>query len=100
MVALSKAQKNVTAAQELDGFNSINSRLNSIEKDLAFAEISGNKDALSALEKEQKDLLQQAENILSTIGLTLRDLSPRFICEKCSDTGYVGTHRCDCFNKK
>jgi len=100
MVALSKAQKNVTAAQELDGFNSINSRLNSIEKDLAFAEISGNKDALNALEKEQKDLLQQAENILSTIGLTLRDLSPRFICEKCSDTGYVGTHRCDCFNKK
>jgi DNA replication protein DnaD len=39
MIAHSRAQKNVTAAQELEGFNEINARLNSIEKDLAFAEI-------------------------------------------------------------
>ena len=100
MLALSKAQKNVTAAQEIDGFNVVNARLNSIEKDLAFAEISGSKDTLLALEKEQAELNKKAESLLSTIGLTLRDLSPRFMCEKCSDTGYVGTHRCDCFNKK
>ena len=100
MLALSKAQKNVTAAQELDGFNAVNSRLNSIEKDLAFAEMGGNLEALKSYEKEKEELLENAKLLLATINLTLEDLSPKYACEKCNDTGYIGTKRCDCFNKK
>ena len=75
------------------------SRLNGIEKDLAFAEIADDKQALTSLENEKTELTSTIERILKTIGLTLTDLSPRYMCDKCKDTGYVGTHRCDCFDK-
>lgn len=99
-LALSRAQKNMDKANEIDGFTAILGRLSGIEKDLAFAEISGDQTNLKNLEKEQAELNATAEKLLRTIDLTMRDLSPRFACEKCSDTGYVGTHRCDCFNNK
>lgn len=95
-LALSRAQKNTDTAMEIDGFAQCFGRINSIEKDLAFAEISGDQNALNSLENEKAELIKTAEKLLGTIGLSLRDLSPRYNCEKCNDTGYVGTHRCDC----
>jgi len=99
-LATSRAQKNNEKASEIDGFMDIYGRLNSIEKDLAFAEIANNLDAINSLEREKKDLTNKAEKLLATMGISLIDLSPRYACEKCKDTGYVGTHRCDCFDKK
>ena len=74
-------------------------RINGIEKDLAFAEIAGNTDAIKRLENEKVTLIKNANEMLSELGITLDDLSPRYACEKCNDTGYVGTKRCDCLNK-
>ena len=99
-LALSRAQKNNEIAMSLDGFADIYARLNSIEKDLAFAEIANDTTTLERLENEKNNLLQKASDLLGKKKLTLRDLSPIYACEKCNDTGYVGTHRCDCFNKK
>ncbi len=99
-IALSRAQKNNEIAMSIDGFANVYSRLNSIEKDLAFAEIASDTITLEKLENEKKELLQKANDLLSVKSLSLRDLSPVYACEKCNDTGYVGTHRCDCFNKK
>lgn len=98
-IALSRAQKNNEIAMSIDGFAQILSRLNSIEKDLAFAEIAGDNDALARFENEKADLNREAQKLLKVKNLTLSDLSPKYACEKCKDTGYVGTHRCDCFNK-
>lgn len=98
-IALSRAQKNNEIAMSIDGFAQILSRLNSIEKDLAFAEIAGDNDALTRFENEKADLNKEAQKLLKVKNLTLSDLSPKYACEKCKDTGYVGTHRCDCFNK-
>ncbi len=99
-LALSRAQKNNEIAMGIDGFANVYSRLNSIEKDLAFAEIANEKTTLEKLENEKSELLKKAHNLLATKSLTLKDLSPVYACEKCNDTGYVGTHRCDCFNKQ
>ncbi len=99
-LAHSRAQKNSEKAMALDGFALVFGRLNGIEKDLAFAELSGNSDILTKLESEKAELTTKAEEILKTANLTLRDLSPRYACEKCNDTGYVGTHRCDCYDKQ
>ncbi len=99
-LAIRRANNNYDKAMNLDGFSEIYSRLNAIEKDLAFAEINGNALALEKFENEKKDLIEQATSILSSINLDLTDLSPKYACSKCNDTGYVGTHRCDCFNKK
>ena len=99
-LAHSRAQKNTEKAMSLEGFSTVYGRLNSIERDLAFAEIAGNETALGELEKEKATLLEKANAILGSISLALDDLSPRYACEKCQDTGYVGTHRCDCYEKE
>ena len=80
-------------------FMEVYGRLNGIEKDLAFAEIAANNDLLLKLENEKKELNEKLSKILKNIGLTISDLSPKFACDKCKDTGYVGTHRCDCYGK-
>lgn len=98
-IAVSRAQKNNEIAMGIEGVSKILSRLNSIEKDLAFAEIANNEQALSDLELEKKNLTKEIAKLLKTKGLTLKDLSPVYACSKCNDTGYVGTHRCDCFDK-
>ena len=98
-LALSRAQKNTEKATTVSGFSETYAKINSMEKDLAFAQIAGDNDLLLKLENEQKSLIAQAENLLKTVNLSLADLSPVYACSKCNDTGYVGTHRCDCFDK-
>ena len=98
-IALSRAQKNNEIASNIDGFLVVYGRLNSIERDLAFAEIANDQVALNKLEQEKTELYNNAQALLKTKGLTLDDLSPKYSCTKCNDTGYVGTKRCDCFNK-
>lgn len=98
--AVSRAQKNLDKALELDGFSDIYGRLNSIEKDLAFAEIGKNAELKEKLNEEKEKLTATAKELLEKVSLTLSDLTPKYACEKCGDTGYVGTHRCDCYNKK
>lgn len=93
------AQKNYESAMEIQGFSDVYYRLNSIEKDLAYAEINNNTEALNNFEKEKKELTEKAKQLLNSIGLNLDDLSPKYKCEKCKDTGYVGSHKCDCFYK-
>ena len=87
-------------AMAIDGFSEIYSKLNSMEKDIAFAEIANDKVTLANLENLKKTLTETGEGLLKSKGLSFRALSPIFACEKCNDTGYVGTERCDCFNKK
>ncbi len=99
-LALTRAQRNVETALDLEGFAQIYSRMNSIERDLAFAEINGNTETLEKLENEKAELYAKARSTLRKADLELEDLSPKYACEKCKDTGYVGTHRCDCFDKK
>ena len=98
-LAVSRAQKNLERAQEIEGFSKIYERLFGIEKDLAFAEIANDESATEELKAEKADLTAKAEKLLKTIGLDFSDLSPKYACEKCGDTGYVGTHKCDCFDK-
>lgn len=99
-LALSRTQKNNDIAVSIEGFTEVYGRLNGIEKDLAFAEIAGDNQTLSRLEQEKTALINSAEKLLATKNLTISDLSPKYVCDKCKDTGYVGTKRCDCYNKK
>ena len=93
-------KKNLEKATEINGFADEYSKLNSLEKDLAYAEYSNNSEMLKQLEDKKEKVIKSIEIMLKTISLSFKDLSPVFACEKCNDTGYVGTHRCDCFNKK
>lgn len=99
-VAVARAQKNLERAQEIDGFQKLYERLFGIEKDIAFAEIANDEKEIAVLTEEKADINAKAEKLLSKIGLTLLDLTPKYACNKCNDTGYVGTKKCDCFDKK
>ena len=95
---LSPAQlRNIEKATKIKGFSAIYNRLSELEKDLAFAEIAGDNDKLLELEQEQQQLKNQQISLLSTIGLTPSDLVPKYNCEKCKDTGFIGSNHCDCF---
>ncbi len=94
--AVAIAQKNTENAMEIQGFSDAYERLFSIEKDLAFAEISNDENRLKTLETEKISLIEKVNQLLSSIGLSLDDLSPKYQCKKCNDTGYVGNNRCDC----
>ena len=52
------------------------------------------------LEKEKVELMEKIAKTLATIDLEYDDLSPKYACAKCNDTGYVGNGKCDCFDKK
>ena len=96
-IAISRCQKNIEKATKIKGFSAIYNRLSELEKDLAFAEIAGDNDKLLELEQEQQQLKNQQISLLSTIGLTPSDLAPKYNCEKCKDTGFIGSNYCDCF---
>lgn len=99
-LAISKAQKNTEKAMEITGFSNDYERLFAIEKDLAFAEMASDENKLKELEQEKEQLTKTLSKLLKeSLSLDLSDLSPKYACEKCNDTGYVGTHRCDCFDK-
>lgn len=68
-----------------------------MEIDLAKAEIF-NASSLPALLDEKRKLLETRRALLVKIGLTEKDLAPKFSCEKCSDTGFLpGGKACDCY---
>ena len=52
------------------------------------------------LRSEQKRLLLKREALLIENGYAEDELSERFLCAKCRDTGAVGTDLCDCYKRK
>ena len=57
-------------------------------------------DKITKLRASQKALLQEREALLLENGFAPDELSIRYRCAKCKDTGTVGTANCDCYKKK
>ncbi len=94
IAAEAKAQKNLSLANSRPIF----SKICALEKDLIFelgkAEANGEK--ASTLKKELKQVKEQKKKYLASLGLTEADLVPKYSCEKCKDTGFIGTVLCTC----
>ena len=53
---------------------------------------------LSEIREKQEHFTQQRAKALADLGLTERDLLPKWYCPKCSDTGFLKNGKpCDCF---
>lgn len=96
-IAISRAQRNMDTALSDPEYKAVYVRLNSIEKDLAFATVENDDNKINSLNIEKQTLNEKAKDLLNKIGLSLEDLSPKYSCKKCNDTGYVDGVRCDCF---
>ncbi len=55
---------------------------------------------IAILRDGQKKLLKEREMLLLENGFSKDELSERFQCSKCRDTGAVGTSPCDCYRRK
>ena len=93
------ASENFAYARTSLDFKTVDDRLSAIEHDLAFAEIKNNINLCKILENEKKELLRKRSLILKDLHLSEDDLTPNYECKKCSDTGFIGKNKCDCFNK-
>jgi DNA replication protein DnaC len=91
------AQQNRALANSKPAF----AKLVALEKDLIFAvaknEANGEKSG--DLKKLLKQTREKKKTYLKSLGLTEADLLPKYECEKCKDTGFIGTIVCDCFIK-
>lgn len=78
-------------------YKNLQSQIDGLTIDLAKALVKG----LDASEIEKKIALatKKQEQILKKLNFEPSDLIPRFSCEKCNDTGYVGRSECTCFKK-
>lgn len=97
--AQEKAARNAARARENEIFRANDNRLADIERELAFAEIDGDAKKIAALEGEKRTKTAQNDELLKAMGLTAKDLSPAYECEKCGDTGFIGTKPCSCYRR-
>ncbi len=82
---------------EIPAYERLDRQVSSISIEKGKQMLNGNSNALSELKNELKMLSEQKAALLSEHGYPDNYLMPIYECSKCSDTGYVGNHKCSCF---
>lgn len=67
---------------------------------LNFKTGSDNKDAFYNLKKEIINYRGKKAELLSSLNLPIDYLDIKYECDKCEDTGYINTNKCDCYKYK
>ena len=95
--AQTRADKFLKKANGNARFKEITALLSKMEIALAKAEVF-EPAKLPSLEKEKFELLSERKTILQTLKINEEDLSPQFVCKRCSDTGFLPSGAaCDCY---
>ena len=94
------ADKFTAKANKDADFKAVNTALSKMEISLAKAEVF-EPTRLPLLQKEKAELLQKRKAILEKLGIAESDLTPKFTCVKCSDTGFLPSGKtCDCYKNE
>ena len=95
------AEKTAVDNKEKAYSNPAYRKLEKLERTLVFEigklKASGTK--TKDLEETLKKARETKAKLLKTLGLAESDLKPKYECSKCSDTGFIGTIPCECFEK-
>lgn len=75
-------------------FTQISKRLSQLGADLAITALSGNSEAVKALQSEMNELSSQRAAILKDAGIN----GIAYDCAACRDTGYINGKICDCIH--
>lgn len=95
--AVADAERAVKKAELDEEYRSADGAVKKGEIELARAEVFA-PDTLPALREKQEENMRRRASALKRLNLTEADLSPRFSCAKCSDTGFLPDGRiCDCY---
>ncbi len=97
--AQSRADKFLRKANGNTRFKELTTALSTMEISIARAEIFEPK-ALPSLLETKTSLLSERKALLMEMGISEEDLLPKFVCQKCSDTGFLKNGAaCDCYKK-
>lgn len=100
------AEKQAVSNKNLAFSNNNFKKLDELERDLTFligkeqASEKPDKKKIAECNKELNIIKINKVKILSSLGLTERDLKPRYNCEICKDTGLVNGNVCECYKRK
>ncbi len=98
-IAESKADSAVKTVNSDPVYSKLHKQINELSIQLAFAELRDSTQAQS-LSEQLKTLEQSEKERLSELCLTRDDLSPRYSCPVCNDTGYdKNGNVCRCLKK-
>lgn len=79
-------------------YKAINTAYRSLTPKIGYAEAHHLPD-LEALRAQKQELKEQRKRRMAEFGISEEDLTPRWVCEKCQDTGYLPNgHMCDCYD--
>ena len=94
------AEKNKEKATRDEEYRKTERELSDAERQAARAEVLEGGRGLAALQVRIRQLRSRKAAILRRLGLTDKDLTPRWHCELCEDTGFLPDGRaCDCYGK-
>ena len=95
--AQAKVDKFLAKANENPRFKELASELSKMELSLAKAEVF-KPETLPSLQEKKRELIKERKQILAEMNISEADLTPKFVCEKCSDTGFLKNGAaCDCY---
>lgn len=96
------ATNNLLAVKKNKSFVKLDALEKEIILDLARQETAEKPDKklIASLGETLKKTKAQKNLLLKKMGLTERDLKPKYACEKCEDSGFVGGKPCECFLKR
>lgn len=86
--------------QQIPRIHEINSRIAALSVDMAVMRVKGQKADKDAYQKEKQALLSEKSALLKAAGFTEQDLAPRYSCDRCKDTGYIGSEPCSCLRTR
>ena len=79
-------------------FKELTAQLATLEIDIAKAEVRAT-ETLPALKEKKASLLSERKALLAQMRIDEKDLSIKYECEKCKDTGFLPNGlACDCYN--
>lgn len=95
--AQAQVDKFYAKANENKRFKEISTELSKMEISLAKAEVF-QPNTLPVLNAQKRNLLAERKQILAELNIKESDLNLKFVCKKCSDTGFLPSGAsCDCY---
>ena len=95
--AQASADKFLEKANGNARFKELAGELSKMELNLAKAEVF-KPETLPALQAKKRELIEERKQILSKMNISEEDLTPKFVCLKCLDTGFLKNGAaCDCY---
>ncbi len=93
-------ERKADLVQKIPELSEIDKKIASLSVNLAMSRIKGMDNGREKYEEEIHGLISRKNELLESRGYSPGDLEIRYVCKKCKDTGYVGTHMCSCFKDK